>query len=119
MTGLAWVITVARAAAGATATALAGMLFWAVVPLATGWHADVILSGSMTPHIAATSLTGARARRALRASLWGVPQSLSAERTASSRASGPSLSIGIGTRLNRIIGGQPPNPRQGEPCTPL
>src|SRR2546429_65090 len=52
MTGLAWVITVARAAAGATATALAGMLFWAVVPLATGWHADVILSGSMTPHIA-------------------------------------------------------------------
>jgi len=38
---VAWVITIARAAAGATATALAGMLFWAVVPLATGWHADV------------------------------------------------------------------------------
>jgi signal peptidase len=52
VTGLTWVGAVARAVAGAAATALAGLMFWATVPLAAGWHADVILSGSMYPHIA-------------------------------------------------------------------
>jgi signal peptidase I len=50
-TVLAWCTALARAAAGAGVTVLAGLLFWALVPLATGWHTDVVLSGSMQPQI--------------------------------------------------------------------
>ena len=55
-TALVWLAAMARAVAGAGTTLLAGLLFWALVPLAAGWHTDVILSGSMQPQICAGDL---------------------------------------------------------------
>src|SRR4051812_18252163 len=40
-----------RSALTAVSAGFIGLMAWAVMPLAIGWHADVILTGSMAPGV--------------------------------------------------------------------
>ena len=48
-----WVRVVTASLARAVLTVTGGLLLWATLPAAVGWHPAVIMSGSMLPAIAA------------------------------------------------------------------
>lgn len=49
---IAWIRLAGRAGGAAAAITAAGLLFWTLVPLTVGWRPEVVLSGSMAPHVA-------------------------------------------------------------------
>jgi signal peptidase I len=49
---LAWTLFGVQASSALLVVLAASLLFWALVPAAAGWHASVVLSGSMQPRIA-------------------------------------------------------------------
>jgi signal peptidase len=50
-TDVGWPTALLRGVAVSVASAIFGLVFWSVLPALVGWHAQVVLTGSMQPRI--------------------------------------------------------------------